>query len=106
VTGAANLDVAEIADRLRDIRRASRLPVGVGFGIDTPERAAQVASVADAVIVGSAIVKRMEALAGDPERLLVDVPAFLVTLRHAMDAPRDPMENHNPTVGINPGASR
>jgi tryptophan synthase alpha chain len=89
VTGAANLDVAEIADKLKDIRRHSRLPVGVGFGINTPERAAQVAAFADAVIVGSAIVKRMEDLAGQPERLLTEVPAFLATLRQAMDAPNN-----------------
>jgi tryptophan synthase alpha chain len=89
VTGAANLDVAEIADRLRDIRHVSRLPVGVGFGIDTPARAAEIARVADAVIVGSAIVKRMEALADQPDRLLIEVPAFLATLRSAMDANED-----------------
>jgi tryptophan synthase alpha chain len=78
------------------------LPVGVGFGIDTPERAAQVATVADAVIVGSAIVKRMEDLASQPDRLLIEVPAFLATLRQAMDAG----ENQNPNVGIHTGAGR
>ena len=102
VTGAAHLDVAEITDRLEDIRRHSRLPVGVGFGIDTPERAAQVSAVADAVIVGSAIVKRMEELAGEPPRLLIEVPAFLASLRAAMDA----NENRHSIVGISPGASR
>jgi tryptophan synthase alpha chain len=102
VTGAAHLDVAEITDRLEDIRRHSPLPVGVGFGINTPERAAQVSAVADAVIVGSAIVKRMEELAEEPQRLLIEVPAFLASLREAMDA----NENRRPIVGISPGASR
>jgi tryptophan synthase alpha chain len=89
VTGAANLDVTEIADKLKAIRRYGKLPVGVGFGIDTPERAAQVAAVADAVIVGSAIVKRMEERMAQPDRLLAEVPAFLATLRAAMDAGDD-----------------
>lgn len=102
VTGAANLDVAEIADKLNDIRRHSTLPLGVGFGIDTPERAAQVATIADAVIVGSAIVKRMEQLAAQPDRLLVEVPAFLKTLRQAMDAG----DNRNPVAGLHTGAGR
>jgi tryptophan synthase alpha chain len=102
VTGAAHLDVAEITDKLQDIRRHSRLPVGVGFGINTPERAAQVSAVADAVIVGSAIVKRMEELAGEPQRLLTEVPAFLASLRAAMDAG----ENRHSIVGVSPGASR
>ncbi|HKQ30113.1 MAG TPA: tryptophan synthase subunit alpha, partial [Burkholderiales bacterium] len=86
VTGAAHLDVAEIADKLKAIRRYGKLPVGVGFGIDSPERAARVATVADAVIVGSAIVKRMEERMAQPDRILADVPAFLATLRQAMDA--------------------
>lgn len=86
VTGAANLDVAEIADRLKEIRGCTQLPVGVGFGINSPESAAQVAGVADAVIVGSAIVRRMEELAAQPDRLLTEVPAFLASLRAAMDA--------------------
>ncbi len=86
VTGAANLDVTEIADKLKEIRRHSRLPVGVGFGINSPAIAAQVAAFADAVIVGSAIVRRMEELASQPERLLQEVPAFLASCRRAMDA--------------------
>jgi tryptophan synthase alpha chain len=89
VTGAAHLDVAEIADKLKAIRRHGKLPVGVGFGIDGPERAAQVAAVADAVIVGSAIVKRMEERVAQPDRVLSDIPAFLTTLRTAMDAGND-----------------
>jgi tryptophan synthase alpha chain len=89
VTGAAHLDVAEVAGKLKEIRGYARLPVGVGFGISGPEAAARVAQFADAVIVGSAIVKRMEERAGEPERLLAEVPAFLGTLRAAMDAGRD-----------------
>jgi tryptophan synthase alpha chain len=86
VTGAAHLDVGEVGDKLKEIKRQTRLPVGVGFGINTPEMAAQMAQLADAVVVGSAIVKRMEALATEPERLLADVPLFLGSLRAAMDA--------------------
>jgi tryptophan synthase alpha chain len=99
VTGAANLDVAEIADRLKEIRHCTSLPLGVGFGIHNPEIAAQVARIADAVIVGSAIVRRMEQLADQPDRLLEEVPAFLATLRAAMDAPIDPMENQDKISG-------
>lgn len=95
VTGATHLDVVEIADKLKEIRRHTRLPVGVGFGIHSPETAAQVARFADAVIVGSAIVGRMEEWAAQPERLLVEVPAFLARLRAAMDA----VENNDQVSG-------
>jgi tryptophan synthase alpha chain len=91
VTGAAHLDMNEVAAKLKDIRARTRLPLGVGFGIGSPEAAAAMAGVADAVIVGSAIVKRMEERVQQPEQILTDIPAFLAGLRAAMDravAPR------------------
>src|ERR1700720_3475524 len=55
VTGArAHLDTG-IAEHMREIRSVTDLPIGVGFGISTPEQAAEVATIADAVVVGSAI---------------------------------------------------
>ncbi len=85
VTGAANLDVREVAAKLDMIRSHTSLPLGVGFGISTPETAAQVAETADAVIVGTAVVKRMEELATTPDKILTEVPAFIARLREAMD---------------------
>jgi tryptophan synthase alpha chain len=88
VTGAAHLDVKEVAGKLRNIRAHTGLPLGVGFGINSPETAAQVATVADAVIVGSALVKRMEDRVTQPRKILTDVPAFVASLRAAMDKGR------------------
>ena len=88
VTGAANLDTADVAEHLAHIRSAVELPVGVGFGIRDAETAARVAEVADAVIVGSAIVGRIEALAETPERIPETVAAFLAELRTAIDGAR------------------
>lgn len=85
VTGAGHLDVAEVAERLGPIRQVVDLPVGVGFGIKDAETAARVAEVADAVIVGSAIVGRIEALTGSPERIPGAVSRFLAGLRSAID---------------------
>jgi tryptophan synthase alpha chain len=56
VTGVKEADAAAIAPAVTRVREASRLPVAVGFGIKTPERAAEVARVADAAVVGSALV--------------------------------------------------
>lgn len=92
VTGAAHLDVNEVETKLKAVRRHARLPVGVGFGIGTPEAAAAVARIADAVVVGSAIVRRIEELAGSPDRILAEVPAFVARLRNAMDAATAPSE--------------
>ena len=85
VTGAANLDVREVAAKLKEIRGYTSLPLGVGFGIGNPETAAQVAEFADAVIVGSAVVKRMEEMTANPDKILTEVPAFIARLREAMD---------------------
>jgi tryptophan synthase alpha chain len=85
VTGAGNLDVAGVAAKLAEIRALIDLPVGVGFGIRDAATAAQVAEHADAVIVGSAIVSRIEALAGEPARIPDEVGAFLAELRTAID---------------------
>jgi tryptophan synthase alpha chain len=90
VTGAGHLNVGEVANRLGHIRRHIQLPVGVGFGIKDAQTAAQVAQVADAVIVGSAIVQRIEELASAPGQIPETVAAFLGELRRAIDAAERP----------------
>jgi tryptophan synthase alpha chain len=61
VTGGKEADADAIAPAVERVRRASGLPVAVGFGIRTPERAAEVARVADAAVVGSALVDEIAA---------------------------------------------
>jgi len=84
VTGAANLDLAEVAERVGMIRAEAGLPVGVGFGIRDAETARQVAAVADAVVIGSRIVQEIEQSA-DAARL-DNVRRFLAGVRAALDA--------------------
>jgi tryptophan synthase alpha chain len=59
VTGVKEADADAIAPAVARVRKASGLPVAVGFGIKTPERAAEVARIADAAVVGSALVDRI-----------------------------------------------
>ncbi|MDO8378878.1 tryptophan synthase subunit alpha [Phenylobacterium sp.] len=59
VTGVKEADAAVVAPHVVRVRTASGLPVCVGFGIKTPERAAAVARVADGVVVGSALVEEI-----------------------------------------------
>lgn len=59
ITGAAFAKSEAIKDQVDAIRGAANLPVVVGFGVKTPERAAEVAKDADGVVVGSAIVKTL-----------------------------------------------
>lgn len=83
VTGAANLDIASVAEKMAELRQNISLPIGVGFGIRDAESAAAVARVADAVIIGSRIVQEAEqGEAGLQGRL----QAFLSEVRRAVDA--------------------
>lgn len=85
VTGATHLDVGAVSKKLKAIRQQTTLPVGVGFGINSAEAAAAVADFADAVVVGSAVVKRIAELAEQPDKIMTEVPDFLAGLRRAMD---------------------
>ena len=86
VTGAGHLDVAAVRERVAAIHELTDLPVGVGFGIRDAESAASIASVADAVVVGSALVKQVEANVTRPERIAPAVAALLGEMRAAIDA--------------------
>lgn len=57
VTGGATATQADLDEALKRLRRHTNLPIAVGFGIKTPEQAAEVAKIADAAVVGSALVE-------------------------------------------------
>ncbi len=85
ITGASHLAVSDVSEKVAGIRQATDLPVGVGFGIKDADSARSVARVADAVIVGSAIVSRIENLVDQPDAIAAELVGFLSTLRQAMD---------------------
>ena len=60
ITGTKSASEQSVRDHVERIKRHTRLPVGVGFGIKTPEQAAAVARHADAAVVGSAIVDQVK----------------------------------------------
>lgn len=86
VTGAATLDTAAVAEKVAQIRTHSGMPVGVGFGIKDAASAAAVGAVADAVVVGSALVNQVEANALTPAAISPAICAILRSIRGALDA--------------------
>ena len=72
-------------DRVSTIRTLTELPVGVGFGIKDAESAASIASAADAVVVGSAIVKRIEENLDSADNAIKSVCELLSEMRQALD---------------------
>jgi tryptophan synthase alpha chain len=84
VTGAANIDLSDVASHLPKIRAATRLPIGVGFGIRDAESARRIAQTADAVVIGSRIIQEIEE--AGPEHAVARVKAFLAPIRKALDS--------------------
>lgn len=60
ITGTASVNAAQVDAAVTRIKRHTDLPVAVGFGIKTPKDVANIASIADGVVVGSAIVNRIQ----------------------------------------------
>lgn len=85
VTGAANLDIPSVKEKLRQIRTKTTLPIGVGFGIKDATSAAQVARLANAVVVGSAVVRLVGEHQQTPEVAQEKIVALLKRMRAAMD---------------------
>ena len=81
ITGERSDLPEDLGDRLAALREATDLPLAVGFGISTPEQVAQVTAVADAAIVGSAVVRCLhdaaESHPGEPERVAAAVGAMV-----------------------------
>jgi tryptophan synthase alpha chain len=74
VTGTKSVPEEEVRAAITRIRAATDLPCTVGFGIRTPEQAAAIASIADGVVVGSAIVSRVaDNIAHGKERVVAEV---------------------------------
>jgi tryptophan synthase alpha chain len=85
VTGANQLDISSVAAKLKELRRHTTLPVGVGFGIRDAETAGQVSRIADAVVVGSVLVSQVADLAESPDSIPAALAATVAELRAGID---------------------
>jgi tryptophan synthase alpha chain len=83
VTGAGNLDISAIAERIPRLRKHIKLPIGVGFGIRDATTALAVAKLCDGVVVGSRIVQEIEN--STEQNVIANVSKLLGELRHAVD---------------------
>ncbi len=95
VTGTKNFDSTSVSASVGRIRQATSLPVAVGFGVKTPEHAAQIAKIADAVVVGSAIVSHIAEKMDAPRAELI---ASVVELCRVLAA-----STHNASSGAAQG---
>ena len=84
VTGAGHLDTASVAAMVPRIKAHVLLPVGVGFGIRDAASARAVAAVSDAVVIGTALVQRLETQSRD--NVAAAAGEFIAGIRAALDA--------------------
>jgi tryptophan synthase alpha chain len=84
VTGERDTLSASVAPLVEAMRRATPLPIAVGFGISKPEQAAEAGRLADAIVVGSAFVRLVEQFGGSP-RLEAELEAFARQLKQALE---------------------
>jgi tryptophan synthase alpha chain len=85
VTGAGHLDTTDVQKKMAQIRALTALPVGVGFGVKDAETAGTVAQIGDGVVIGSALISRIEAKLDDPDAAKGDIVAMIRSMREAMD---------------------
>ncbi len=85
ITGADRLSMDDVRARVADIRRSTKTPVAVGFGVRDAASAAAIGEFADAVVIGSALVDRL-AGAVDADDASRRAHAFLAPIRAALDA--------------------
>ncbi len=88
VTGMRDSVAQSLEEKLAMIRKHTQLPIAVGFGISNPEQAAQVARIADAVVVGSAIVELIGKI-GDRDDLADLVGKFTAPMASAVHQARE-----------------
>lgn len=87
VTGARRELSDAILPLVKRIRSETDLPLAVGFGVSTPEQASTVGMIADGVIVGSALIERIDRANG-PDEAVQSAVAYIASLRRAMDRAR------------------
>jgi tryptophan synthase alpha chain len=85
ITGERTQLPNSLVDNVGWLREQTELPICIGFGISTPDHVRQLASVADGLIVGSAVVRRIAQAASQPrDQVLSDVGDYVATLVAAL----------------------
>jgi len=85
VTGAATLDIAAVGEKIQHMRDIVSIPIGVGFGISDAQMAAEMSKISDAVIVGSALVRKIEENLGNPDKIMEEAGSLISGMRQQMD---------------------
>jgi len=84
VTGAGNIDIDQVSQKVKNIQRYSDLPIAVGFGVRDPKTAKAVSEISDAVVIGSRIVKEIEE--SEKIEIIPNVKKLMHSMKIAIDS--------------------
>jgi tryptophan synthase alpha chain len=85
VTGAGHLNAADVENKLKQIKAITTMPISVGFGVKDAETAKTISALGDGVVVGSALISKIENNLDNPEQAKSEIIALLSAMRQAMD---------------------
>jgi tryptophan synthase alpha chain len=85
VTGAGHLNVADVENKVKQIKANTQLPIAIGFGVKDADTAKTVANIGDGVVIGSALISKIEANLDDPDQAKNEIIELLTSIRHALD---------------------
>jgi tryptophan synthase alpha chain len=85
VTGAGHLNAADVENKLKQIKAITSLPVGIGFGVKDAETAKIISELGEGVVVGSALISKIESNLDKPENAKSEIIGLLSDMRQAMD---------------------
>ncbi len=86
VTGAGHLNVGDVEKKLKQIKAITDLPVGIGFGVKDAQTAKAIAHLGDGVVVGSAVISKIEANLTNLDKAKTEITNLLAGMRQAMDS--------------------
>ncbi|MFI3179661.1 MAG: tryptophan synthase subunit alpha [Methylococcaceae bacterium] len=85
VTGAGHLNAVDVENKLQQIRANTKLPIAIGFGVKDAPSAKTIANIGDGVVIGSALINKIEDNLDDLDQASNEIIELLVSIRQAMD---------------------
>jgi len=86
VTGAGHLNAADVENKLQQIRANTKLPVAIGFSVKDAETAKTIGDIGDGVVIGSALISKIEVNLDDMDQAKKEIIALLAAIRQALDS--------------------
>jgi tryptophan synthase alpha chain len=85
VTGAGHLDINDVKNKLQQIKAITAMPVGIGLGVKDAQTAKIISELGDGVVIGSALISKIEQNLDNPERAQQEIIGLLSDMRQAVD---------------------